>query len=153
MRLLFYDRISGLVPGESITGTKTFCLSEEYFRKHFSKEPLVPGVIFLEAMAQLLGWLVIHTHDFNLSAVMSLVEDVRMAPALRPGFSAEITGRLLSTSKSDSLGSARMTVDGAEIASIGRIIYVHSGAADPEALRALFRYYGGGGALRAKTVE
>ncbi|MGC8493330.1 MAG: hypothetical protein ACP5SH_16505 [Syntrophobacteraceae bacterium] len=143
MRLLFYDRISGLVPGESITGTKTFCLSEEYLRNHFRKEPLIPGVIYIEAMAQLLGWLVIRTHDFRFSAVMSLVEDVTVAPDLRPGFSAEITGRLISTSRSDSLGSATMTVDGKEIASIGRIIYVHSRAADPDGLRALFRYYGG----------
>ncbi len=143
MRLLFYDRISDLVPGESISGIKTFCLSEEYFRRHFSKQPLVPGVIFIEAMAQLLGWLVIRSHDFRLSAVMSLVEDVKMAADLRPGFSAQISGRLISTSRSDSLGSARMMVDGVEIASIGRIIYVHSRAADPKGLRALFGYYGG----------
>jgi 3-hydroxyacyl-[acyl-carrier-protein] dehydratase len=143
MRLLFYDRISDLVVGESIRGTKTFCLSEEYLRKHFSRKPLVPGVIFIEAMAQLLGWLVIRTHDFNLSAVMSLVEDVKMPPDLRPGFCAEISGRLLSTSKSDSLGTAKMSVDGVEIASIGRIIYVHARATDPDGLRALFSYYGG----------
>ena len=86
MRLLFYDRISALVPGESISGTKTFCLSEEYLRRHFSKEPLIPGVIFIEAMAQLLGWLVIRTHDFRLSAVMSLVEDVKVAPDLQAWF-------------------------------------------------------------------
>ena len=143
MRLLFYDRITALTPGESITGIKTFCLSEEYFRRHFSKEALIPGVIFIEAMAQLLGWLVIYTHDFRLSAVMSLIQDVKVAPDLRPGFSAEISGRLLSTSGSDSLGSARMTVDGGEIASIGRIIYVHSQTAERDALRKMFRYYAG----------
>jgi 3-hydroxyacyl-[acyl-carrier-protein] dehydratase len=143
MRLLFYDRISDLRPGESITGTKTFCLSEEYFRRHFSKEALVPGVVFIEAMAQLLGWLIIYSHQFRLSAVMSLIEDVKMAPGLRPGFSAEISGSLISTSGSDSLGSARMSVDGREIASIGRIIYVHSPMADQGALRRMFRYYAG----------
>ncbi len=143
MRLLLYDRITALVPGESITGIKTFCLSEEYFRRHFSKEALIPGVMFIEAMAQLLGWLIIHTHDFRLSAVMSLIEDVKVAPDLRPGFSAEISGRLMSTSMSDSLGSARMSVEGREIASIGRIIYVHSSMADQDALRRMFRYYGG----------
>jgi 3-hydroxyacyl-[acyl-carrier-protein] dehydratase len=143
MRLLLYDRITILAPGESITGIKTFCLSEEYFRRHFSKEALIPGVMFIEAMAQLLGWLIIHTHDFRLSAVMSLIEDVKVAPDMKPGFSAEISGRLLSTSRSDSLGAARMSVDGREIASIGRIIYVHSGKADQDALRRMFRYYGG----------
>ena len=143
MRLLFYDRITSLMAGELITGIKTFCLSEEYFRRHFSKEALIPGVIFMEAMAQLLGWLIIYTHDFRLSAVMSLIEDVKVSPDLRPGFSAEISARLLSTSASDSLGSARMTVDGREIASIGRIIYAHSRTADRDALRRLFRYYSG----------
>ena len=143
MRLLLYDRITILTPGESITGIKTFCLSEEYFRNHFSKEALIPGVMFIEAMAQLLGWLIIHTHDFRLSAVMSLIEDVKVAPDLRPGFSAEISGRLVSTSMSDSLGSARMRVEGREIASIGRIIYAHSSMADQDALRRMFRYYGG----------
>jgi hypothetical protein len=36
-----------------------------------------------------------------------------------------------------------MAVDGCEIASIGRIIYVHSQTADRDALRRLFRYYSG----------
>ncbi len=143
MRLLLYDRITTLTPGESITGIKTFCLSEEYFRRHFSKAALIPGVIFIEAMAQLLGWLIIHTHDFQLSAVMSLIEDVKVAPDLRPGFAAEISGRLLSTSMTDSLGSAQMSVEGREIASIGRIIYSHSSTTDQDGLRRMFRYYGG----------
>jgi 3-hydroxyacyl-[acyl-carrier-protein] dehydratase len=143
MRLLLYDRISLLKPGELIAGIKTFCLSEEYLRRHFCKEALIPGVMFIEAMAQLLGWLIIYTHGFRLSAVMSLIEDVQMAPDLRPGFSAEISGRLVSTSASDSLGSARMCIDDREIASIGRIIYVHSPAAEGDALRRMFRYYVG----------
>lgn len=143
MRLLLYDRITSLNPGESITGIKTFSLSEEFFRRHFSKEALIPGVMYIEAMAQLLGWLVIYSHDFKLSAVMSLVEDVKVSPNLRPGFSAEISGRLLSTSKTDSLGSARIVVDDREIASMSRIIYVHTDKADPEQLRGMFRYYGG----------
>jgi 3-hydroxyacyl-[acyl-carrier-protein] dehydratase len=143
MRLLLYDCITDLRPGESIKGTKSFSLSEECFRRHFSKQAIIPGVMFIEAMAQLLGWLIIHTHDFRLSAVMSLIEDVKVASDLRPGFAAEISARLASTSKSDSLGSARMSVDGREIASIGRIIYVHSPMVDRDALRRLFHYYGG----------
>jgi 3-hydroxyacyl-[acyl-carrier-protein] dehydratase len=143
MRLLLYDRITGLEPGQSITGVKTFSLTEEWLRRHFSKTALVPAVMYIEAMAQLLGWLIIHTHDFRLSAVMSLIEEVTLAPDLRPGFSAEISGRLVSTSSSDSLGSARITVDGREIASMNRIIYVHSSKVDPEQLRNMFHYYGG----------
>lgn len=143
MRLLLYDRITGIDPGKSITGVKTFSLTDECLRGHFAKEALVPGVMYIEAMAQLLGWLIIHTHDFRVSAFMSLIEDVTVPPDLRPGSSAEISGRLISTSARDSLGSARMTVDGKEVASIARIIYVHSRKADQDQLRAMFRYYGG----------
>ncbi len=143
MRLLLYDRITDLQPGESITGVKTFSLADECLRKHFTKEAIVPGVMYIEAMAQLLGWLVIYTHEFRLSAVMSLVQGVTIAPDLRPGFAAEITGKLISTSSSDSLGSARITVDGREIASMERIIYVHTPKADEKQLRNMFRLYGG----------
>lgn len=143
MRLLLYDRITNLQPGESITGIKTFSLTDECLRRHFNKEALVPGVMYIEAMAQLLGWLIIYTHAFRLSAVMSLIEGVTIAPDLRPGFSAEISGRLISTSSSDSLGSASISVDGRVIASMQRIIYVHTPKADENQLRQMFRYYGG----------
>jgi 3-hydroxyacyl-[acyl-carrier-protein] dehydratase len=143
MRFILYDRITSLVPGESITGVKTFSLTEEFLRKHYGKKPLVPGVMYIEAMAQLLGWLIIYTHDFRSHGVMSLIEDVTLAPALRSGFSAEISARLISTSDTDSLGTARMTVDGREIASMGRIIYVHKQIVSTELMRRLFLYYGG----------
>ena len=55
MRFLYYDRIDNIEKGRSITGVKTFTLSEEFFRRHFTKQALVPGVIYVEAMAQLLG--------------------------------------------------------------------------------------------------
>ncbi|RJQ16412.1 MAG: hypothetical protein C4560_09580 [Nitrospiraceae bacterium] len=143
MRFLYYDKIENIEKGKSITGVKTFTLSEEFLRGHFKKKALVPGVIYIEAMAQLLGWLVIYSHDFNLSAVMSLVEDVTVSPLLRPGFKAEIHGEIISTSRRDSLGRAWITADGETIAAMDRIIYSHVHKVDPEALRALFSYYSG----------
>jgi len=77
----------------------------------------------IEAMAQLLGWLIIYSHDFHLMPIMSLIEDVTLTPHLRPGFKAEIHGQVVSSSKRDSLGKAQIYVDGKVIASVGRIIY------------------------------
>lgn len=143
MRFLYYDRVEKIEKGESIVGTKTFTLSEEFFRKHFKKQPLVPGVIYIEAMAQLLGWLIIYSHDFKLSAVMSLVEDVNVEPNLRPGFKADIHGEIISTSRRDSLGRAWITVDGKTIASVNRIIYSHVRKVNSKNLTDLFYYYSG----------
>ena len=143
MRFLYYDSVVGLEKGKSIVGVKTFALSEEFFRGHYGKAALVPAAILIEAMAQLLGWLIIYSHDFRLSPIMSLIEDVTVTPSLRPGFKAEIHGEILSTSRRDSLGKAQMFVDGKPIASLGRIIYSHVHQVRPEDLARLFKYYSG----------
>jgi 3-hydroxyacyl-[acyl-carrier-protein] dehydratase len=143
MRFLYYDKVEKIEKGKSIIGAKTFTLSEEFFRKHFRKKPLVPGVIYIETMAQLLGWLVIYSHDFKLSAIMSLVEDVEITPDLRPGFRAEIHGKIISTSRNDSMGKAWIMVDGKTVASMNRIIYSHVHKVNSGDLQNLFYYYSG----------
>jgi 3-hydroxymyristoyl/3-hydroxydecanoyl-(acyl carrier protein) dehydratase len=143
MRFLYYDRVISIEKGRSIVGTKAFPLSEEFLRRHFTRKAIVPGVICLEAMAQLLGWLIIYSHDFKLSAIMSLVEGVRVPAGLRPGFSAEIHAELLSTSRRDSLGKARILVGGEEVASVERLIFSHVPNVDRSELIARFSYYSG----------
>lgn len=143
MRFLYYDKIDSIEKGISISGAKAFTLSEEFFRRHFTKQALVPGVIYIEAMAQLLGWLIIYSHDFKLSAVMSLFEDVIVPADLRPGFQAVIHGEIISTSRRDSLGKAWITIDGERVASMNRIIYSHVHKVNSDDLKNLFYYYSG----------
>jgi len=149
MRFLFYDSVTHIEKGVSITGVKSFSLTEEFLRGHYEKRAIVPSVLLLEAMAQLLGWLIIYSHDFRLSTFLALAEDAIVAPDLRPGFSAEIHAELISTSKRDSLGKVSMCVGGREIARVNRIIYGHVSRVRPEDLRRLFGYYSGlNGAVR-----
>jgi 3-hydroxyacyl-[acyl-carrier-protein] dehydratase len=44
-----------LVPGESIVAYKNLSINEEVFQGHFPREPIFPGVMLLEAMAQAAG--------------------------------------------------------------------------------------------------
>lgn len=143
MRFLYYDKITKIEKGISISGNKSFSLSEEFLRGHFSKAALIPGAILIEAMAQLLGWLIIYSHNFSLTAIMSLVEDVSVSPQLRPGFTAHIQAEIISTSRHDSLGKASLYADGELIASMNRIIYSHFHDVNPKELAALFEYYSG----------
>jgi len=143
MRFLYYDSVTQLEKGKSIVGVKTFSLSEEFLRGHFKKVALVPGGIMIEAMAQLLGWLISYSYDFRLCAIMSLIEDVTLPSRLRPGFKAEIHGEILSSSERDSLGKAQIYVEGDRVASLGRIIYSHFQMGDRDHLVQLFRYYSG----------
>lgn len=143
MRFLYYDRVTKIDKGQKIIALKSFALSEEFMRRHFTKKALVPGVIMIEAMAQVLGWLVIYSHDFRISAVMSLIEGVSVPSALKPGVTVEIHGEIVSTSKRDSLGRAKVLLDGQVIASLDRIIYSHFHKVNQEELINRFSYYSG----------
>ena len=52
---VFVDDVTEIVPGESARGLKTFAPEEAFFRGHFPDDPLVPGVILTEALAQIAG--------------------------------------------------------------------------------------------------
>ncbi len=143
MRFLFFDRVTGISRGRFIEGVKTFNLSEEFLGRHYGKVALVPGVMLIEAMAQLLGWLVVYSNDFGISPVMSLIEGAETSSELRPGFTAEMRGEIVSCSGRDSLGLAEAFCGGRRIASIERVIYSHVSLAEAEAMRARFSYYSG----------
>ena len=53
--MLLVDRIIDLVPFESGVGIKNVTMMEEFFRGHFPEAPIMPGVLILEAMAQVGG--------------------------------------------------------------------------------------------------
>jgi beta-hydroxyacyl-ACP dehydratase FabZ len=49
---LLVDRIIELVPGERIVGVKQVTINESFFQGHFPGAPVMPGVLIVEAMAQ-----------------------------------------------------------------------------------------------------
>lgn len=53
--MLLVDRITEIDPFKSATGIKNVTMMEEFFRGHFPNHPIMPGVLILEAMAQVGG--------------------------------------------------------------------------------------------------
>lgn len=52
---LLVDRIIDIQPGESIVGIKNVTINEPFFQGHFPGQPIMPGVLIIEAMAQVAG--------------------------------------------------------------------------------------------------
>ena len=58
---LLVDRVTETIVGERIKGYKNITANEELFNGHFPGQPIFPGVLILEAMAQLSGVLAFET--------------------------------------------------------------------------------------------
>ena len=49
---LLIDKIESVIPGEKAIGYKNVSINEYFFQGHFPQEPVMPGVLILEALAQ-----------------------------------------------------------------------------------------------------
>lgn len=52
---MLLDRVTAVKPNEWITGLKNITINEPFFNGHFPEEPIMPGVLMIEAMAQVAG--------------------------------------------------------------------------------------------------
>ena len=54
---LLIDRVVDIEPGSSLSAVKNVSINEPFFQGHFPNQPIMPGVLILEAMAQATGLL------------------------------------------------------------------------------------------------
>ena|SRR5436853_7221777 len=84
--MLMVDRILEL-NGESIVGIKNVSVNEPHFTGHFPGYPVMPGVLIIEAMAQVAGVLVAKLAPHTLGKIMFLasVEEAKFRRPVVPG--------------------------------------------------------------------
>lgn len=83
---LMVDRVISLSAEEAV-GVKNVTINEPYFQGHFPDDPIVPGVLLLEALAQLGGILINFTEDNRKErrGYFAGLDGVRFRKPVRPG--------------------------------------------------------------------
>jgi 3-hydroxyacyl-[acyl-carrier-protein] dehydratase len=81
---LYVDEIVELVPGQSIKGAVTFSEGHRVFEGHLPGEPIVPGVILIEAMAQIAGLTLVAQSGGKRQAIRGYLAEVKHMRFRRP---------------------------------------------------------------------
>ena len=109
---LMVDRVAKL-EGNRIIGIKNVTMNETYFQGHFPGHPIMPGVLQLEAMAQVAGIVMLkNAEDAGKIAYFMSAESVKWRKPVRPGDTLVIKVEL--TKSRGKIGKARgvCSVDG-----------------------------------------
>lgn len=107
------DRILEYVPGERAVGLKNVTFNEPHFQGHFPGRPIMPGVLIVEAMAQVGGVVLTQMPGVEGLCMFAGIDKVRFRRPVVPGDQLIMTVTLL-TVKRQRFGKmqARAEVDG-----------------------------------------
>ena len=113
------DRVVEFIGEDALVAIKNVTINEPYFQGHFPGNPVVPGVLQLEAMAQAGGILMLRrgTAEGKTTLLMS-VDKVKFRKPVRPGDQLIINAKLL-RARGTKLATAEVTctVDGKVVSS------------------------------------
>jgi 3-hydroxyacyl-[acyl-carrier-protein] dehydratase len=120
----FVDAVDELVPGERVRARYRVTGDEAFLAGHFPGNPIFPGVIQLEALAQA-GAIAVLSDDRYASTLPLFggVEDVRWRRQVRPGDELVLEAVLDQLSARGGWGRCRATVGG-KVACTARLLFV-----------------------------
>ena len=94
---LLVDKIEKIVLNKEVIGIKNVTINEEFFTGHFPGHPIMPGVLILEAMAQVGGFLMYHSIEKTEDKVpyFTGIDRAKFRRPVIPGDILRIKGELL----------------------------------------------------------
>lgn len=112
---LMVDRVTK-IEGNRIVAEKMVTVNEPYFQGHFPGHPIMPGVLQLEAVAQVAGILMLKQADnFGKLAYFMSAENVKWRKPVRPGSVLVIDVELVKSRRNIGKAKGICTVDGEKV--------------------------------------
>ena len=110
---LMIDEVEQFVPGESCTAYKNVNEDEYYFKGHFPGNPIMPGVLMVEALAQT-GAVAILSMEENKgrNALFGGINNLKFKKQVVPGDRLKLEVKIIKRKGPIGIGEAIATVDG-----------------------------------------
>jgi 3-hydroxyacyl-[acyl-carrier-protein] dehydratase len=110
----FVDRVVEMTPGKRVVALKNVTVGDPHLQGHFPGNPLMPGVLLVEAMAQTAGLLL----SEGSSAVLALIRDARFRRPVVPGDQVRIEAERLGGLGGLHRFAVKASVDDAPVAEV-----------------------------------
>lgn len=115
---LLIDRVIEMEAGASLTALKNVSVNEPFFQGHFPGQPVMPGVLVLEAMAQATGLLAFSAmgegHETKLYLLLG-IDKARFRGQVSPGDQLILNIKLKRNIRGIDMYECKATVDGAVV--------------------------------------
>jgi len=121
---LMIDRVTCCVPGKYAYGFKNLTNNEWFFPNHFQGHPNLPGVLQLEAMAQMLTVAITTIDGLKGCITHALEHKVNFRKEVLPGDRLDIKADLISWKRGIAKGKAVCYVDDHQVSNANMIITI-----------------------------
>ncbi|HJF79558.1 3-hydroxyacyl-ACP dehydratase FabZ [Enterococcus cecorum] len=115
--MLLIDRVEELMEGQRIVAKKNVTINEPFFQGHFPHEPVMPGVLIVEAMAQAGAVALLSLPQFKgKTAYFGGIDKAKFRKKVTPGDTLILEVEILKIKANAGLGKGIARVDGKKVA-------------------------------------